>query len=57
MIVQKQYLLIFISLIVSTNAYTQTTSNKMTVPLGGNSWLTVKSKNGNEKLTDSGWQN
>lgn len=57
MIVQKKYALLFISLIVSACAYTQLTSNKMIVPLGGNSWLTVKAKNGNEKVTDSGWQN
>lgn len=30
---------------------------KLTVPLGGNSWITTQSKTGNEKITANGWQN
>lgn len=30
---------------------------KLSVPLGGNSWITTKSKSGNEKITNQGWQN
>lgn len=30
---------------------------KLTVPLGGNSWITAHSKAGNETITNKGWQN
>lgn len=32
-------------------------TSQLTVPLGGNSWLTVAAPNGSEKVTDQGWQN
>lgn len=45
-------LLCFTFLLFSVNAQT-----KLTVPLGGNSWITTHSKAGNEKITNQGWQN
>ncbi len=30
---------------------------KLTVPLGGNSWITTHSKTGNETISNKGWQN
>jgi len=35
----------------------QADKEKITVPLGGNSWITAKAPNGNEKVTNDGWQN
>ena len=57
MVAEKKYMLLVISFIIAVGAYTQSVPNKIMVPLGGNSWLTVKAKNGNEKVTNSGWQN
>ena len=31
--------------------------SKLTVPLGGNSWITTHSQTGNETITEKGWQN
>lgn len=45
-------LLCIISLLFSVNGQT-----KLTVPLGGNSWITTHSKSGSEKITNQGWQN
>ena len=41
----------FACFILSVNAQT------ISVPLGGNSWITTHSKNGNEAITQNGWQN
>lgn len=38
-----------------TNA--QTVAAKITVPLGGNSWLSVKASDGEEGVTNKGWEN
>ena len=53
----KKQLLICLLTVVSGVAYNQSALNKMTVPLGGNSWITGKAKKGNEKVTNNGWQN
>lgn len=45
-------LLCVFSFLFSVNGQT-----KLAVPLGGNSWITTKSKSGNEKITNQGWQN
>lgn len=57
MIKTKKYLLVCILIAVSISAYTQSAVNKMAIPLGGNSWVTVKAANGKERVTNDGWQN
>ncbi len=39
------------------SAFSPADTGKVIVPLGGNSWLTVKAKRGNEKVTNNGWEN
>lgn len=38
-------------------SFSSTDTVKQTIPLGGNSWVTVKANNGNEKVTNEGWSN
>jgi hypothetical protein len=45
-------LLCLVSFLFSANGQV-----KLSVPLGGNSWITAHSKASNEKITDRGWQN
>lgn len=52
----KKHLFLLIIIALSACAYTQSPANKFTVPLGGNSWVSIKAKNGNEKVTNNGWQ-
>ncbi|MES2981127.1 MAG: DUF3472 domain-containing protein [Verrucomicrobiota bacterium] len=42
----------FAGVLVSVNG-----QQKLSVPLGGNSWITAHSKAGNETITENGWQN
>jgi hypothetical protein len=44
-------------LLAGVDCFAQTLPAKIIVPLGGNSWVTAKSKNGDEKVTDNGWTN
>jgi hypothetical protein len=57
MIALKKYQALLLLMAVTISVYPQPASNKIIVPLGGNSWVTVKAKNGKEKVTDNGWQN
>jgi hypothetical protein len=43
--------------LICNSTYGQPAPAKITLPLGGNSWVTAKSKNGYEKVTDKGWEN
>jgi len=43
--------------LVASQAMAQPVLSKITVPLGGNSWVTVKAPNGQEEVTDNGWVN
>src|SRR5881394_256714 len=45
------------SFAITQFAHAQEVNNKMTVPLGGNSWVSTTTKNNNEVVTDSGWIN
>ena len=46
------FILLFLTVfIISVNG------QKLTVPVGGNSWITTHSKSGNEEITANGWQN
>jgi hypothetical protein len=45
-------LLLIASFLVVVNG-----QQKLTVPVGGNSWIMTHSKTGNEKITETGWQN
>lgn len=54
---RKKYLIAIFLVVVSVAAYAQPVINKMTIPLGGNSWVTGKAANGKEKVTNNGWQN
>ena len=42
---------------ICDHAFGQKSPDKISVPLGGNSWVTVKVKGENEKVTDNGWEN
>lgn len=49
--------LLAFALISVTQCFAQTSPGKIIIPLGGNSWVTAKSKNGDEKVSDKGWVN
>ena len=51
------YIFILLVSMIGFVVYGQKGPQKTTVPLGGNSWVTVKSKNGLEKVTNNGWEN
>jgi len=53
----KKYILLSFLNGLSFSTFCQSAMNKITVPLGGNSFVTVKVLNGNEQVTNSGWQN
>jgi len=48
--------LIFILCIVAS-LHGQAPGKRLSVPLGGNSWITTHSKTGNEEITRQGWRN
>jgi len=45
------------SFAITQFVHAQEVNNKMTVPLGGNSWVSATAKNNSEVVTDSGWIN
>jgi hypothetical protein len=47
----------FIACFCCFKSFAQPSPGKIVVPLGGNSWVTAKSKNGDEKVTEKGWIN
>ena len=51
------YKILAVTLLTCTQTYSQTEPAKIIVPLGGNSWVTARSKNGDEKVTVKGWRN
>jgi len=51
------YKILVFALMMGGHGFAQISPAKIIVPLGGNSWVTAKSKNGDEKVTDSGWKN
>ncbi|MBK9484375.1 MAG: DUF3472 domain-containing protein [Chitinophagaceae bacterium] len=51
------YKILAVALLTCTQTYSQTEPAKIIVPLGGNSWVTARSKNGDEKVTVKGWRN
>lgn len=51
------YKIIVLASLCYHQSYGQSTSTKIKVPLGGNSWVTAKSKSGDEQVTDKGWKN
>jgi hypothetical protein len=55
----KKLIYIFVLLVslMGFMVHGQKGPEKTTVPLGGNSWVTVKSKKGKEKVTNNGWEN
>jgi hypothetical protein len=54
----KRYknLLSLAGIVMFLSAFSLADTGTIIVPLGGNSWLTVKAKNGNEKVTNNGWE-
>ena len=52
-----RYILFLLISLIGFMVYGQKKPEKTTVPLGGNSWVTVKSKNRLEKITNNGWEN
>lgn len=51
------YTILALALLTSVDCFAQTSPGKIIVPLGGNSWVTARSKNGDEKVTENGWKN
>ena len=49
------YIIIVLALLICNQTYSQPVPGKIRVPLGGNSWVTAKSKHGEEKVTNNGW--
>jgi hypothetical protein len=49
------YKTLIVASLVFTQTYSQTAPAKIKLPLGGNSWVTAKSKHGEEKVTKNGW--
>ncbi len=45
------------ALLICNTTYGQSVPAKLVLPLGGNSWVTAKSKFGDEKVTEKGWKN
>ncbi len=54
---KKLYLLLAVLLLTGVDCLAQNAPATIVVPLGGNSWVTARSKNGDEKVTDEGWKN
>ena len=52
-----KYLLFIACVIIASNSFGQLAADKIQVPLGGNSWVTVKAKDGKEQVTNDGWIN
>ncbi len=54
----KKYPLLVIAILVAVlSAFHPAEDVKLTVPLGGNSWVTVKAGSGSERVTNEGWKN
>ena len=51
------YKIVGLALLICNQTYSQSAPGKIRIPLGGNSWVTAKSKNGDEKVTEKGWKN
>lgn len=47
----------FLALFITCFLITANGQSKVSIPLGGNSWVTTHSKAGNEMITEKGWQN
>jgi hypothetical protein len=54
---EKQLIFFVLASLIGSLAFSQKKPRYTMVPLGGNSWVTVKSKNGKEKVTNYGWEN
>lgn len=50
------YIILALALLTGGDCFAQTSPGKIIVPLGGNSWVTARSKNGDEKVTENGWK-
>ena len=51
------YTLFALTIFTSVDTAGQPAPGKIIVPLGGNSWVTVIPKDGDEEVTDMGWEN
>ena len=51
------FTLFALTVFTCNKSFGQQTNGKIIVPLGGNSWVTVMPKDGDEEVTDSGWEN
>lgn len=48
---------LLLCLLIAVLSQAQPSTIKLSIPLGGNSWLTTAAVNGREELTEEGWQN
>ena len=51
------YKISLFALMFCNQVYGQSAPGKIRIPLGGNSWVTARSQNGYEQVTDKGWVN
>ena len=54
---KKALAFLLLNLCVLASLHGQQPGRKLSIPLGGNSWITTHSKAGNEDVTENGWQN
>ena len=51
------FALFALTIFTCSKSFSQPATGKIIVPLGGNSWVTVIPKDGDEEVTDMGWEN
>lgn len=57
MIESKKCLFSCLLFLLFFHAFSQPAENKISVPVGGNSFVTSKSEDANEQVTNKGWEN
>jgi len=50
------YSLFVFAMFICCGSFAQNTADKTSIPLGGNSWVTVQPENGSEKVSEKGWE-
>lgn len=50
------YSLFVFAMFICFRSFSQQAANKTSIPLGGNSWVTVRPENGSEQVTEKGWE-
>lgn len=53
---KRYWLIIVVMCVAGLSAFRATGDTTLTVPVGGNSWVTVCAGNASEKITNEGWK-